>query len=403
MEIVNSIFDHIGSSKIAQKIEEEHSIAEKDVLKQGRLTTLKKQGSLARQTNSFLLTKNYLFYLSDEIEKKDDIVYFKSKGKIELEWIHNHFFIKTEKSSQKERYFFKLFKNQKMIKFEVKNLLEYESWRQLIVSLTINNTFFNDFKVISVIGRGSSAKVYEVRDKKTFNQYACKCFKKKNLKENSLALLINEIRILKRLQGHPNILQFISLFESENSVYLITELCLGGRITKKKMIYSNFELSHIAKTLIHAVDYMSDNSIVHRDLKPDNILLKYKDMSIEQNEIKIIDFGLAVDINREREDKRIMGTIGYMAPELFINIFTLSSKIDIYSIGVILYNALTGTKLFADKDSKQMILNNKDGKVDFDLNTFKIGDNDSKLNSKSRYYKNARERYVKTNRTYSTV
>jgi calcium-dependent protein kinase len=315
------------------------------------------------------------------MEREDGTVYFKSRAKIELEWVHNYFYTRMEEDTQKERYFFKIFKSQKTMLFEVKSKHEYEEWKRFIVPITINNTFFDDFKVLSYISSGSTARVYKVKEKETSNLYACKRFRKKKLGSNGLELIINEIRIMKALQGHPNILQFVSLFESENSIYLITELCHGGRITKKKKIYRNFEIKHIAETLILVLNYMATKYIVHRDLKPDNILLKYENVPIQQNEIKIIDFGLAVDLEREREDKRIMGTVGYMAPESFSTSYTPTSKVDVYSVGVMLYNALTGTKLFADKDQKQMMQNNRVGQVNYDHDTFKLGDNHSKLNS----------------------
>lgn len=130
--------------------------------------------------------------------------------------------------------------------------------------------------------------------------------------------MINEIEIMRELEN-PYIMKLSEVHESQNSLYLVLEILEGGElfnyIYEKGQLQPN-EYYRIMKCLLEALAYMDSKGIMHRDLKPENMILKQKDIQLEKNQLKLVDFGLATkyDIN-EYLFKRC-GTPGFVAPEV---------------------------------------------------------------------------------------
>ena len=131
--------------------------------------------------------------------------------------------------------------------------------------------------------------------------------------------------------------------------------------------------------LLLAVDFMGRKGVIHRDLKPENILLNSKKQGVY--DIRIADFGFATnvlktDISASSDDEHfVCGTAGYMAPEILEG-KPLSLKSDIFSVGVILFNLLTLKNLFAGKNHKEVMINNKQCAYDKQLNMYLRGCSD---------------------------
>ena len=102
-----------------------------------------------------------------------------------------------------------------------------------------------------------------------------------DLDNDSEISLINEINILKRLD-HPNIMKIYEYYNTENEIYIISELCEGGelfdKITQEKYFTENSS-KIIMKQLFSAIDFCHSNGVIHRDLKPENILLTKKEIN----------------------------------------------------------------------------------------------------------------------------
>jgi serine/threonine protein kinase len=162
----------------------------------------------------------------------------------------------------------------------------------------------------------------------------------------------NEIAVLKRVSmGHRNILTLVDYFETQNNLYLVTDLALGGelfdRICRKGSYYESDAASLILATL-SAVAYLHDHGIVHRDLKPENLLFRTPE---DNADLLIADFGLSRIMDEEQFHvlTTTCGTPGYMAPEIFKK--TGHGKpVDVWAIGVITYFLLCGYTPF-DRDS----------------------------------------------------
>lgn len=161
-------------------------------------------------------------------------------------------------------------------------------------------------------------------------------------------VLRQEIEILKEID-HPSIIKYINSFETRHRLFLVIELCEGGTLQEliekqaksspQKML-SDEEASQIMKSILEAVSYLHSRGIVHRDLKPENILFTN---SNDYSQIKLIDFGLTAKYNDSCPMSLLdahCGTILYMAPEVAMK-QEYSKSIDIWSLGIIMYNLIS--------------------------------------------------------------
>lgn len=195
--------------------------------------------------------------------------------------------------------------------------------------------------------------------------YAVKAFSKTYLKQNNdkVKSLKGEISKMRRLH-HPNIVELIEVQETKNSVYLVMEYIEGKPIICKNndTPESIDKIRTIMRTLLRGIQYLAQQQIVHKDLKPYNILFKENN---NPSTLKILDFGLAADLNNELRLFTIAGTPGFMAPELFKCTQNkreagLDSKMDVFSAGVIFHGYLFKSYIFSGKTSKEVYKNNKE-------------------------------------------
>uniref|UniRef100_A0A8B9PZ96 Serine/threonine kinase 33 n=1 Tax=Apteryx owenii TaxID=8824 RepID=A0A8B9PZ96_APTOW len=183
--------------------------------------------------------------------------------------------------------------------------------------------------------------VIEVKHKDTGKKWAIKKVNRKKAGSSAMKLLEREVSILKRV-NHDHIIHLEEVFETPKRMYLVMELCEDGELKKilhSKGHFTENETRHIIQSLASAIAYLHKKDIVHRDLKLENILVKSSDID-EANEmklnIKVTDFGLAVQKAGGSVFQSICGTPIYMAPEV-ISAHDYSQQCDIWSIGVIMY------------------------------------------------------------------
>ena len=192
------------------------------------------------------------------------------------------------------------------------------------------------------LGSGGFGVCYIFISTKDFNQYATKVISKKGVtkEDKNTQSIISEINTLKSL-NYPKIVKFKSYYEDPENVYIIQELCKNRSLAdllKNRGKLTEFEVQSYMFQLIQGLKYLHDRKIIHRDLKPNNIFLD------EKFELKIGDFGLIAKLDNNKDRKKTTcGTPHYMAPEV-INPGKkgYSFEVDIWSMGVIMYNLLTG-------------------------------------------------------------
>lgn len=147
------------------------------------------------------------------------------------------------------------------------------------------------------LGWGQFGVIRACSDKFTGEVLACKSIAKDKLVTHDEARSIKlEIEILSRLSGHPNVVNLKAVYEEENYVHLLMELCAGGELfhrLEKQGRFSETDAQVLFRHLMQVVKYCHENGVVHRDLKPENILLATTSSS---SPIKLADFGLATYI-----------------------------------------------------------------------------------------------------------
>ncbi|KAI5962028.1 DUN1 [Candida margitis] len=252
------------------------------------------------------------------------------------------------------------------------------------VGKSFKNSFFDDYILGKQLGTGHYAIVREAKNKQTGQVVAVKVFHPN--KTNSAAQdakLQQEMNLLLSI-NHPNIVQFVGHYiepNNKNSVntYLVLEKVNNGelfqRIVNKQKLRSD-ETRAIFKQLLSGLKYLHDNDIIHRDIKPENILLDITRRENPQQEqtgpwdpdelelrVKIADFGLAKFIGELKFTNTLCGTPAYVAPEILKYDRNYSTKVDLWSSGVLLYVCLSGFPPFSDElappNMKEQILTGK--------------------------------------------
>ncbi|XP_051121271.1 CDPK-related kinase 6-like [Andrographis paniculata] len=154
-----------------------------------------------------------------------------------------------------------------------------------------------------------------------------------------------EVKILKALSGHQNLIKFYEAFEDVHNVYVVMELCEGGelldRILARGGRYTEVDARNIVAQMLSIVAFCHLQGVVHRDLKPENFLFATKE---ENSPMKVIDFGLSDFIRPDQRLNDIVGSAYYVAPEVLHRSY--STEADIWSIGVITYILLCGSRPF---------------------------------------------------------
>ncbi|CAA7393018.1 unnamed protein product [Spirodela intermedia] len=154
-----------------------------------------------------------------------------------------------------------------------------------------------------------------------------------------------EVRILRALAGHKNLVQFYEAYEDDNGVYIVMELCKGGelldRILARGGKYSEEDAKGVMVQILNVVSFCHLQGVVHRDLKPENFLFTSKD---EKAPLKVIDFGLSDFVKPDERLNDIVGSAYYVAPEVLRRSY--GTEADMWSIGVIAYILLCGSRPF---------------------------------------------------------
>ncbi|KAB1207121.1 CDPK-related protein kinase [Morella rubra] len=205
------------------------------------------------------------------------------------------------------------------------------------------------FEVGEEVGRGHFGYTCSARFKKgelKGHQVAVKVIPKSKM-TTAIAIedVRREVKILRALTGHNNLVQFYDAFEDHDNVYIVMELCEGGelldRILSRGGKYSEDEAKAVMVQVLNVVAFCHLQGVVHRDLKPENFLYTSKD---EDSKLKAIDFGLSDFVKPDERLNDIVGSAYYVAPEVLHRSY--STEADVWSIGVIAYILLCGSRPF---------------------------------------------------------
>lgn len=213
----------------------------------------------------------------------------------------------------------------------------------------IGRDIFDYYEKVEHLAQGSTCDVWTARSKKTGQMYALKIIPKStNDPQNATYVeeMRNEIDILKKID-HPNVFRVYEMFESDHFIYMVSEYLSNGDLYSRPLPYSEPDAAMVLTKMLSAVTYLHEHHVIHRDLKMENVM--YDD----QGEPKLIDFGLSKpNVGMSENMKCRVGTLATMSPQVLKGKYT--NKADVYAIGVIAYNLLSGKRPF-DGSSKREI------------------------------------------------
>ncbi|NXV24453.1 ULK3 kinase, partial [Cepphus grylle] len=202
------------------------------------------------------------------------------------------------------------------------------------------------------LGAGTYATVYKAyRKRDTREVVAIKCVSKRSLNRASVENLLTEIEILKTIH-HPHIVELKDFQWDSDHIYLIMEFCAGGdlsRFIRMRRILPEKVTRIFLQQLACALKFLHDHNISHLDLKPQNILLS----APENPQLKLADFGFAQHMSPWDEKHVLRGSPLYMAPEMVCR-QQYDARVDLWSVGVILYEALFGRPPFASRSFAEL-------------------------------------------------
>jgi len=202
----------------------------------------------------------------------------------------------------------------------------------------------SDFEIGRPLGRGKFGRVYLAREKQSKKVVAMKLLYKKDLCKDAMKNQIKrEIEIQTHLR-HPNILRMYGFFYDATRVYMILEYASGGELFKKLVGSRRFSeevSSNYICQLAKALEYCHSHHVIHRDIKPENILIG------SRGELKLADFGWSVHAPEDRRTT-LCGTLDYLPPEMLNSSPDHDARVDIWALGVLLFEFLTGKPPFED-------------------------------------------------------
>ncbi|KAK4710350.1 hypothetical protein R3W88_004863 [Solanum pinnatisectum] len=226
---------------------------------------------------------------------------------------------------------------------------ELEGGGGLDKSFGFSKNFGNKYELGEEVGRGHFG-------------YTCKAkFKKGELKGQEVAVKVipkakmsttiaiedvrREVKILRALTGHENLVKFYDAYEDHENVYIVMELCEGGELLDRILLrggkYTEDDARAVLTQILKVAAFCHLQGVVHRDLKPENFLFMSKD---ENAQLKAIDFGLSDFVKPDERLNDIVGSAYYVAPEVLHRSY--STEADVWSIGVISYILLCGSRPF---------------------------------------------------------
>lgn len=208
----------------------------------------------------------------------------------------------------------------------------------------------SDFNFSAELGKGAFGTVYKAQHKKTKAIYAIKKMVKSFIINQRMEDQVKkEVKILYSL-CHKNIIKLYTHFETKSSIYLVMEYAPNGNLyeyLKSKKVLSELEAAKIISQIIEAINYIHSKPkmVVHRDLKLENILV------MEDHNIKVTDFGWSSMLENDKKRLTFCGTLEYLPPEM-INNQEYGIEVDIWTIGIILYELVNGTSPFLSNSFK---------------------------------------------------
>lgn len=222
----------------------------------------------------------------------------------------------------------------------------------------------SDFRFEGAIGHGYASTIFKALHETSRTPCVIKVCMKTRLSSAEVKRIQREIETHSIL-SHRHVLTFFAAFEDPSAFYIVLEYAAQGDLFgyirhhfANKVPPQRF-LHFILIPLLHALHYLHTKSILHRDIKPENILVDSDGI------IRLCDFGLSICSYKERP-RSIVGTLEYMAPEILIHHAPpFTDRVDVWAVGVLSYECLTGTSPFHALEDQQIRDKIRNNNVDY--------------------------------------
>ncbi|XP_021899926.1 serine/threonine-protein kinase ATG1t isoform X2 [Carica papaya] len=206
----------------------------------------------------------------------------------------------------------------------------------------------------SKLGENSLATVWRAEHRLTGEEVVVKQVYRSKLNKHLISCLECELNFLSSV-NHPNIIRLLDVFQDESCIFLVMEFCSGGTLASYIQLHGRVK-EQIARRFIQqlgaGLEILHAHNIIHRDLKPENILLS----GSEGNTVlKIADFGLSRTLSPGKHAEKVCGSPLYMAPEV-LQFERYDDKVDMWSVGAILFELLNGYPPFQGRNNVQLIV-----------------------------------------------
>jgi len=210
-----------------------------------------------------------------------------------------------------------------------------------------------DFELERLIGKGGFSRVFSVRNLHNLKVYAMKIIKKSHFSDEAINKFRKEVEVLKAV-NHPFILKMNCCFENNDYICIITDIYTGGElfyhICKDHRFSEKKAKFYFVETLL-GLEYLHQNKILYRDLKPENILID------SEGHLRVADFGLSkTNIGYDTCTNSFCGSPEYMSPEMLTKAGH-NLQLDLYCLGVLLYEMVTGLPPFYSENREIMYQN----------------------------------------------
>ncbi|TYH42435.1 hypothetical protein ES332_D11G063400v1 [Gossypium tomentosum] len=214
-----------------------------------------------------------------------------------------------------------------------------------------------DYLLKSKLRESSVSIVWKAETKSSGEEVAVKQFFLSKLNKHLANCLDCELNFLSSV-NHPNIIRLLQVLQSESCLFLVLEFCAGGNLASYIRRYGRVQ-EQLARRFMQqlgaGLEVLQSHHIIHRDLKPENILLLG---SKDDLVLKIADFGLSRSLDPGNYAQTVCGSPLYMAPEV-LQFQSYDEKVDMWSLGAILFELLNGLPPFHGRTSVQLLQNIK--------------------------------------------
>lgn len=222
---------------------------------------------------------------------------------------------------------------------------------------TENDKLVDEYELINLIADGTSTQVWEVKEQGGANTFAMKRMLPEAMKKPEVISTMKLEAKVGAAVEHPNLIQLHKYVKNKKNAYLVMDYFRAPNLRSQMSSDPRGVQGRLRKLIessAMALGHMHEKGWVHKDIKPENILIN------KGSELKIIDFGLAVPVAKGLgkllgKPKSVQGTRSYIAPET-IKKQPLGPGADIYSLGITIYEILTGKTPFHGETPKEILL-----------------------------------------------